>query len=209
MTKKWLNIVYSEKNPTKLKQHYKSWANQYDQDLTDWGYAYPSRLKKIILKKQIKLNKKAKILDAGCGTGLVAEELNKLNYNNLIGLDNSKEMLRLAKTKKIFKRLYCESLNKKTSLKSNQFDLIICTGVLTAGHVGPNAIKELLRLSKNRGYLIISISEAIFRKLGFDIELDKKSSEYKSLYTSRAFLALPRHSSSAKNKIYILQKIKS
>ena len=62
--------------------------------------------RKIILKKQIKLNKKAKILDAGCGTGLVAEELNKLNYNNLIGLDNSKEMLRLAKTKKIFKRLY-------------------------------------------------------------------------------------------------------
>ena len=51
MAKKWLKIVYSEKNPTKLKLHYKSWAKEYDKDLTDWGYAYPKRLKEIILSK--------------------------------------------------------------------------------------------------------------------------------------------------------------
>jgi predicted TPR repeat methyltransferase len=206
MAKKWLKIVYSEKNPTKLKLHYKSWAKEYDKDLTDWGYAYPKRLKEIILSKKIKISKKANILDAGCGTGLVAEELSKLDYKNLTGLDNSKEMLELAKSKKIFKKLICQSLNKKTTLKSNQFDLIICTGVLTAGHVGPGAIKELLRLTKKNGYLILSISETIFKKLGFDTELAYRSNEYTSLHVSRPFLALPHHDSSAKNKIYILRK---
>ena len=41
--------------------------------------------------------------------------------------------------------------------------------MLTAGHVGPGAIKELLRLTKKNGYLILSISETIFKKLGFVI----------------------------------------
>ena len=47
MAKKWLKIVYTEKNPAKLKLHYKSWAKEYDKDLTDWGYAYPKRLKAV------------------------------------------------------------------------------------------------------------------------------------------------------------------
>ena len=54
MAKKWLKIVYTEKNPAKLKLHYKSWAKEYDKDLSDWGYAYPKRLKEIILSKKIK-----------------------------------------------------------------------------------------------------------------------------------------------------------
>ena len=49
MGKKWLDIVYNEKSSIKLKQHYKSWANDYDQDLIDWDYAYPFQLKKIIM----------------------------------------------------------------------------------------------------------------------------------------------------------------
>jgi len=59
---------------------------------------------------------------------------------------------------------------------------------------------------KKNGYLILSISETIFKKLGFDTELAYRSNEYTSLYVSRPFLALPRHDSSAKNKIYILRK---
>ncbi len=50
MGKKWLDIVYQEKNATKLKKHYKDWAGEYDKDLNEWGYAYPRELKKILLK---------------------------------------------------------------------------------------------------------------------------------------------------------------
>ena len=69
MSKEWLKIVYQEKSSSNLKRHYKGWASEYDKDLKEWGYAYPKQLKKI-LKKDIKINKKSKILDAGCGTGL-------------------------------------------------------------------------------------------------------------------------------------------
>ena len=148
MGKKWLDIVYNEKSSIKLKQHYKSWANDYDQDLIDWGYAYPSQLKKII-SQDIKLKKSSKILDAGCGTGLVAEVLGDMNFKNIVGLDYSMDMLKIAKDKKIYTRLIQESLNKKTSLRSNQFDIVLCTGVLTSGHVGSEAINELMENLQN------------------------------------------------------------
>ena len=42
MGKKWLDIVYNEKSSVRLKEHYKNWASKYDNDLIDWGYAYPT-----------------------------------------------------------------------------------------------------------------------------------------------------------------------
>ncbi len=103
MGKKWLDIVYQEKNSTRLKKHYRVWASEYDKDLNAWGYAYPRELKKILIDK-IRINKNAKILDAGCGTGYVAETLKDLNFSNIVGLDYSQDMLNVAKKKKIYKR---------------------------------------------------------------------------------------------------------
>ena len=206
MGKEWLKKVYQEKNSSKLREHYKGWASEYDKDIRDWGYAYPKQLEKI-LKKIIKINKKSKILDAGCGTGYVAETLKDLKFTNIIGLDYSKEMLKIAKAKKIYRRLICQSLSKKTNLRSNQFDLLLCTGVLTSGHVGPSAIKELIRLTKKNGYLILSISETIFKKLGFKKELELRQNELKTKLISKRFIATPNNDHSAYSRMYVLVKI--
>jgi len=205
MGEKWLKIVYQEKNSSRLKKHYRSWAKEYDNDLKEWGYTYPKQLKKIIDK--IKIGKKSKILDAGCGTGLVAQTLKDLKFNNITGLDFSKDMLAIAKSKKIYRKLMCESLNRKTSLRGNQFDVVLCTGVLTAGHVGPNAIKELIRLTKKNGYLILSVSETVFKKLGFKKELELRQNELRTKLISNRFVANPNHSHSAYSRMYVLTKI--
>ncbi len=206
MGKKWLDIVYNEKSSVKLKQHYKFWADDYDQDLVDWGYAYPSQLKKV-MTQDIKVKKDSKILDAGCGTGLVAQVLSDMNFKNIVGLDYSIDMLKIAKNKKIYKRLIQESLNKKTSLRSNQFDIVLCTGVLTSGHVGAKAINELIRVTKNKGYLILSIAESIYEKLGFKDEIEKNKKQISKIKISKPFIALPNHKSSATSKMYLFQRV--
>ena len=121
--KDWLKTVYSEKSSSKLNKHYKNWANLYDTDMSSWGYAYPLQLNKILTNK-LKLKKTIKILDAGCGTGYVAEVLSKLNYKNITGIDFSEEMLAIARSKKIYKKLMCQSLNEKIELRSKQFELL-------------------------------------------------------------------------------------
>ena len=205
MGKEWLDIVYNEKSSVKLKHHYKLWANKYDQDLINWGYAYPSQLKKII-SKDIKIKKNSKILDAGCGTGLVAEVLGDMNFKNIVGLDYSMDMLKIAKDKKIYTRLIQESLNKKTSLRSNQFDVVLCTGVLTSGHVGSKAINELIRVTKNKGFLILSIAESIYEELGFKDEIEQNKEKISKIKVSKPFIALPNHKSSATSRMYMYQK---
>ena len=116
-------------------------------------------------------------------------------------------MLKIAKNKKIYKRLIQESLNKKTSLRSNQFDIVLCTGVLTSGHVGAKAINELIRVTKNKGYLILSIAESIFEKLGFKDEIEKNKKRISKIRISKPFIALPNHKSSATSKMYLFQRI--
>ena len=205
--KDWLKTVYSEKSSSKLNKHYKNWANLYDTDMSSWGYAYPLQLNKILTNK-LKLKKTIKILDAGCGTGYVAEVLSKLNYKNITGIDFSEEMLAIARSKKIYKKLMCQSLNEKIELRSKQFELIICTGVLTSGHVGPSAINELVRLLKPQGFFICSIAESVYKKNGFEKEIKnlKKLVSIKSI--SKAFVALPNNKNSAKSRMYILEKLK-
>jgi ubiquinone/menaquinone biosynthesis C-methylase UbiE len=120
----WLKTVYSETSSLELNKHYKKWSNRYDQDMQEWGYAYPVQLKKI-LKENLRIKKNIKILDAGCGTGYVAEALVELKFKNIVGIDFSQAMLEIAKQKKIYSKLICQSLNEKIKLRSNQFELVI------------------------------------------------------------------------------------
>ena len=202
----WLKTVYGETSSLKLNKHYKKWSNSYDQDMKDWGYAYPGQLKKI-LKANLKLKKGIKILDAGCGTGYVAEALIELNFKNIVGIDFSRAMLEIAKQKKIYSRLICQSLNETIKLRSNQFELVVCTGVLTSGHVGPSSIQELIRVVKPQGYFVCSIAESIFKKNGFKKEIENLSEITKVIFISKQFIALPKNKNSAKSRLYILQKL--
>ena len=129
-----------------------------------------------------------------------------MNFNNIVGLDYSLDMLKIAKDKKIYTRLIQESLNKKTSLRSNQFDVVLCTGVLTSGHVGAKAINELIRVTKNKGYLILSIADSIYVKLGFKDEIEKNKKQISKIKISKPFIALPNHKSSATSRMHIYQK---
>ena len=204
--KDWLKTVYSETSSSKLNKHYKNWANLYDTDMSSWGYAYPLQLNKILTNK-LKLKKTIKILDAGCGTGYVAEVLSKLNYKNITGIDFSEEMLTIARSKKIYKKLMCQSLNEKIELRSKQFELIICTGVLTSGHVGPSALHELVRILKPQGFFICSIAESVYKKNGFEKEIKNLKNLVSIKSISRAFVALPNNKNSAKSRMYILEKL--
>ena len=47
-----------------------------------------------------------KIIDVGAGTGLIGIELQNLGYSNLHALDISPEMLKEAKKRNIYKRLF-------------------------------------------------------------------------------------------------------
>ena len=114
---------------TKIKSDYDRWAVEYDQTIN------PTRdLDKIATKKSLYDIKFSFVLELGCGTGKNTQWL-ITRSKKLVGIDFSKNMLKIARRKVISKKaIFINSdLNKQWKIKNNSFDL--CTINLVLEHI--------------------------------------------------------------------------
>ena len=166
--------IYKLKTSEELLKYYQNWTdkNKYNKDMVDWNYTAPHETV-FVLKKYV-FNKNSKILDAGCGTGLVGIELKKYGYSNIEGVDFSQNMLDLV-PQNIYKKIEKIDLNKALKFKDNIYDVIMCVGTFTYGHVKPQALDELIRITKNKGFICFTINEGIYEEYGFDNKIKELS----------------------------------
>jgi len=159
--------IYKLKTSEELLKYYQDWTdkNKYNKDMVDWNYTAPQETVSVL--KKYAFNKNLKILDAGCGTGLVGIELKKYGYLNIEGIDFSKNMLDLV-PKGIYQKIEKVDLNKPLIFKANMYDVIMCVGTFTYGHVKPHALNEIIRITKNKGLICFTVNEGIYEEYGFD-----------------------------------------
>ena len=145
--------IYKIKKPEELLKYYQNWTNnnKYNKDMVDWNYTAPQETVSVL--KKYALNKNSKILDAGCGTGLVGIQLKKYGYLNIEGVDFSQSMLDLV-PQNIYKKIKKIDLNKPLKFKNNIYDIVMCVGTFTYGHVKPHALDEIIRITRNKGCLL-------------------------------------------------------
>ena len=179
--------IYKLKTAKEILGYYRNWTenNKYNQDMVDMNYTAPKETVSILIKYAFQ--KDIKILDAGCGTGLVGIELKKHNYSNIDGVDFSQNMLDLV-PKDIYKNLSKFDLNKPLKYKNNTYDVVICVGTFTYGHVKAHALDEFIRIIKKKGLICFTINEGIYEKYGFDKKIkeltDNKSLDVKEFFKS-------------------------
>ena len=159
--------IYKIKKPEELLKYYQDWTNnnKYNKDMVDWNYTAPQETVSVL--KKYALNKNSKILDAGCGTGLVGIQLKKYGYLNIEGVDFSQSMLDLV-PQNIYKKIKKIDLNKPLKFKNNIYDIVMCVGTFTYGHVKPHALDEIIRITKNKGLICFTVNEGIYEEYGFD-----------------------------------------
>jgi len=166
--------IYKLKTPEELLKYYQDWTenNKYNKDMVDLNYVAPQETVSVL--KKYAFNKNFKILDAGCGTGLVGIELKKYGYSNIEGVDFSQNMLDLV-PQNIYKKIEKADLNKPLKFEASIYDIVMCVGTFTYGHVKPQALDELIRITKHRGLICFTINEGIYEEYGFDNKIKELS----------------------------------
>lgn len=164
-------IHSSIKNMSKIYNIKENWKDRWDFD--SWAKSYDKSVEKNI--GCLKIYKKyeevldtvyntavkgiditCKILDIGVGTANLSKRFLEAGYSNIIGLDQSREMLNVAKDKFPSLKLRLGEF-LKIPFENNSFDIIVSTYAFH--HLNEEeksvAIKEMLRVLKENGKIVI------------------------------------------------------
>jgi len=97
----------------------------------------------------------SKILDAGCGGGLLISLLREKGFRDVFGIDLSEMMVSLCQERGIIDVSHQDCL--ETTFSKDMFDIIIAADVLEHLEDDSVALKEWKRILKKNGRLIITV----------------------------------------------------
>ena len=133
---------------------YEEWAPTYEADLVE-GFGYTAH--RIAAEALVSAcpDRGAEILDVGCGTGLVAEELAARGFSNLDGFDASPQMLAEARSKGVYRELVEGDVRDAGAIEPGRYDAVIAVGVFGGGHVGPEHLGCFARPTRAGGVVVL------------------------------------------------------
>lgn len=186
------NKVASIREGWKDKWNFNSWADSYDEDVkVDRGalkiYENYNKVLNKVYEKSTITGENISVLDIGVGTGNLAEKFLENNYR-VVGIDQSREMLRVAKHKyPNLKVRLGEFL--KIPFNDKVFDIIVSTYAFH--HLNSEekslAIKEMIRVLKDNGKIVIGdlmfknrVEEEWVLKELTEVQVDEIKDEYYS-----------------------------
>lgn len=168
----FVNEAYAANDTSDLLDFYEKWAEEYDRKMLDeLGYCSHATIA-CMLSEQLG-NRDAAVLDIGCGTGLTCKLLADQGYRNLDGVDLSPDMVRVAGQRGIYRRLYVADVTEPMTFEDASYDAVISSGTFTHGHVGPEPIKEIMRILKPGGLLACTVHQDLWEAMGFKRMLEQ------------------------------------
>lgn len=164
-----LDAAYALKTADDNRRLYAGWAATYDADFAQRaGY----RLPEAVAAAFATAGGAGPVLDVGAGTGLVAERLAARGLGLVDGTDISAEMLEVARAKRHYRNLILGDVLKGLPIADNTYAGVVSAGTFTLGHLGPEALPELLRVAAPRALFALSINAAHFAAEGFGPALE-------------------------------------
>jgi ubiquinone/menaquinone biosynthesis C-methylase UbiE len=103
--------------------------------------------------KQVKLVNAKRILDVGCGTGVIAEELKKKSNAKVTAIDIDENMIQLGKVNVSDVQFLVEDA-EKMPFKNNYFDVVVSQYLFLWLSNPEQVLEEMVRVCKKGGYVI-------------------------------------------------------
>ena len=145
---------------------YRDWADTYDAHLEDGlNYLSPQIMGQVISEYVTEVS--CKVLDIGCGTGLMGVALRHHGFQHFDGLDLSPEMIEQARAKGVYRGFIKADLTKPLPIEGETYDAAVSTGTFTHAHVGAEALDEIFRILKPGAICACAINADVWIENGF------------------------------------------
>ncbi len=183
-TEKWLTNI--SKHPKDVENEYDSISHSYDAELEAKGYLAPQHAGTVI--KNHVPNTNSIILEAGCGTGLLGQELSKQGFTNVTGMDISALCLQEAESKNVYAKTVKHNLLEPFPFPAQAFDCVVCVGVFSRFDETQikQIITEFVRVANDNGTIIFSHREDLITPL-----LHKTLAEFEEIRVEKVTETLP------------------
>ncbi len=159
------------------RDYYDNWAKTYDQDFAEkTKYIYPRKICDALNLRY--LAKDLTVADIGCGTGLIGAELQDTKWV-IDGFDISAGMLEEARKKGVYRDLICLDLKNEKNYPSTSYSAVVSCGTFTLGHLGPDALKKMLKLCGDQALCVIGVNLEHFEALEFQSTFTELQSQNK------------------------------
>ena len=139
------------------------------------------------------LPKDAAIFDAGCGTGLIGEILNKAGYTTIDGADAASKWVEHAKLKGWYRDMaafyFGCGLDKFPAQFKGKYDCCTASGVFLPNHMPPAAMDDIHCCLKTGGYFITAMREYLYvdgEEHGYKDKINELVSAGKFKHVSKA-----------------------
>ena len=157
-----LNDAYAIATPQDNQRVYSAWAKSYDQEfIAEMDYRLPEEVARVFKAA----GGAGPVLDIGAGTGALGGLL--ADVGPVDGTDISQEMLDVAATKQVYRDVFWGDLTDRLPCEDSTYNAVVSSGTFTTGHVGPDAIDEVLRVVKKGGLVVISVNAHHWESAGF------------------------------------------
>lgn len=165
-----LDAAYALRTPEDSRRLYADWAETYDSGFArDMDYRLPQLVALVLAEV---FQGPGPILDVGAGTGLVAQHFPLKGVFDLDALDISPDMLAVAAGKGLYRKTIEGDLTATLDIADQTYGGIVSSGTFTHGHVGPDALDELLRIARPGALFVLSINAEHFNARGFAAKFD-------------------------------------
>ena len=155
---KFLPTTYGLEETAQTLAHYEAWAATYDVEIGEENrYAQPGRCTHALVASGV--GPDARILDVGCGSGLSGVALARGGYASIDGCDLSPAMLALAVGTGVYGTLFEADLNEGLDLADDAYDAATAVGVFSFGHIRAGAIREVLRVVRPGGTVVVGLND--------------------------------------------------
>ncbi len=175
-----LAAAYALDGPDANRALYARWAETYDNGfIVDSRYIYHDQVAEAFAGHALdRLGPDDVIVDIGCGTGLAGHSLRRFSDVSIDGIDISPEMLQQAARKQhggavVYRKLIEADLTSPLSIDTHTYAAAISVGTFTHGHVGPDAVTEVVRIVRPAGRVAIGINAAHYAAAHFGATLER------------------------------------